>query len=221
METLKKTTYNVRGPKTKSKLERIVVSINLVSLLRHGRPRNFSSAVIMSSSSGIFNIGVDFGGVLSAKDTEGAEHINTAIDMPFAVDNLLKLKALGHKLFLISFCGKARAIETKRSLETTNITEDMTCIALFDDIFFVKDKSFKRQMCEYLNCHFMVDDREDIQFDVQNSSCKTIPILFGQRKHSSLVPAYDWNVVSNIITSTPHFTIELAIDKPTKLLHNV
>ena len=39
-------------------------------------------------SSDKFNIGVDFGGVLSLKDTEGAEHVNTAIDMPFAVENL-------------------------------------------------------------------------------------------------------------------------------------
>ena len=172
-------------------------------------------------SSDKFNIGVDFGGVLSLKDTEDAEHVNTAIDMPFAVENLLKLKALGHKLFLISFCGKARAIETKQRLESTMVSEGVSCASLFDEIYFVKDTKFKKSMCEYLNCHFMIDDREDIQFDVQNSACKTIPILFGERKHSSLIPAYDWNIVTNIITSTPYFSTELKVDKPTKLFYNI
>lgn len=175
----------------------------------------------MSATSYKFNIGVDFGGVLSSKDTKGAEHVNTCIDMPFAIESLLKLKALGHKLFLISFCGKTRAIETKQSLETTMISESTSCASLFDAIYFVKDTKFKRPMCEYLNCHFMVDDRDDILLDVQYSACKTIPILFGQRKHNTLTPAFDWNIVTVIIESSPFFTTELIVEKPAKLLHNV
>ena len=175
----------------------------------------------MSETCEKFNIGIDFGGVLSVKDTEDAEHVNTVIGMPFAIENLLKLKAFGHKLFLISFCGKARAIETKKSLKSTQVSGDMSCADLFDGIYFVKDIKYKRPLCEYLNCHFMIDDREDIQFDVQKSACKTIPILFGQRKHSSLIPAYDWSVVTNIITSTPYFSTELTVDMPTKLVYQI
>ena len=67
-----------------------------------------------------FTIGIDFGGVLSQHDSRvapgDASHINTAIDMPNAVESLMALKAEGHHLFLISFCGKSRAIETKASL---------------------------------------------------------------------------------------------------------
>lgn len=177
--------------------------------------------VIMSATSDKFNIGVDFGGVLSSKDTLGTEHVNTCIDMPFAVENLLKLKALGHKLFLISFCGKTRAIETKLSLETTMISEKVSCASLFNEIYFVKDTKFKKAVCEYLNCHFMVDDRDDILFEVQNSACKTIPNIFGQRKHNTLTPAFDWNIVTTIIESSPYFATELTVEKPTKLLHNV
>lgn len=175
----------------------------------------------MSATSDKFNIGIDFGGVLSSKDTKGAEHVNTCIDMPFAVENLMKLKDQGHKLFLISFCGKTRAIETKQSLENTMISENVSCASLFDEIYFVKDTKFKRPMCEYLNCHFMVDDRDDILFDVQNSACKTIPILFGQRKHTTLNPAFDWNIVTTIIESSPYFSTALTVEKPTKLLHNI
>ena len=65
-----------------------------------------------------FKIGVDFGGVLSIHDSKmtnnsGLEHKNTAINMPFAIDNLKKLKKQGHELYIISFCGKTRAKETK------------------------------------------------------------------------------------------------------------
>ena len=82
----------------------------------------------------VFKIGIDFGGVLSSKsiNQNGAEHINTCIDMPFAIENLLKLKSHGHKLFLISFCGRTRAVETNKSLQNTMISENQSCASIFD-----------------------------------------------------------------------------------------
>lgn len=180
----------------------------------------------MSVASDKFNIGIDFGGVLSLMDTTGAEHVDTCINMPLAVENLLKLKALGHKLFLISFCGQNRAMETKQSLETTMISGNVSCASLFDGIYFVKEKKFKRPMCEYLNCHFMIDDRAGILADVQNSACKTIPILFGHSEHGSLTSASDWNIVTSIIESSPYFSTKLLntklkVKRPVELLHKV
>lgn len=173
-----------------------------------------------------FNIGIDFGGVLSAHDaTIGAEHVNTAIDIPLAVDNLLKLRGLGHKLFLISFCGKSRAVETIKSLKDSYISAGISCADLFSGIFFVKDKKFKKEMCEYLNCHFMVDDREDILQSINESLCKTVPILFGtEETQTNFKTASNWNQVTEIILSTPHFSTSstsLSIEKPIKLLYDI
>lgn len=173
-----------------------------------------------------FNIGIDFGGVLSSHDNNiGAEHINTLIDVPFACENLLKLKGLGHKLFLISFCGKTRAMETMKSLQTSLITDEMPCSDIFDGIYFVKDKKYKKELCEYLNCHFMIDDREDILLNVMNNSCNTIPILFGSEKSiSNFINATDWNYATDKITSTPYFNTFLTVnlvDKPTKLIYEI
>lgn len=173
-------------------------------------------------SSEKFNIGIDFGGVLSVHDSKlGAEHRNVSINMPLAVENLLKLKALGHKLFLISFCGRSRAIETQKSLEETTINDTMSCAEVFDEIIFVKSIEYKRYLCEYLNCHFMVDDREDILQHVTQSECKTIPILFGAERHATFTAAADWNRVTEIISSTPHFSTELYFTRPDRMIHNV
>jgi hypothetical protein len=163
-----------------------------------------NSAEAMGKS---FHIGIDFGGVLSAHDASiGAEHVNTAIDMPLAIENLVRLRQQGHKLYLISFCGKTRAIQTKKSLMETTFDGKHMCSDLFEKMYFVKDRKYKRELCEFLKCHFMVDDRTDIQEEVVKSSCHTIPILFGESSHSHFICAPDWNVVSNIVSSTPFFT---------------
>lgn len=165
----------------------------------------FKTIKDMNSS---LNIGIDFGGVLSAHDkpqgSTTAEHVNTTIDIPDAIENMLKLKLLGHKLYLISFCGKSRAIITKQSLESTLISGSMSCADIFDGIYFVKNKSYKKELCEYLNCHFMIDDRLDVLENILTTSCKTVPILFGSQDET-MISALDWNSVTKIITETAHF----------------
>lgn len=176
----------------------------------------------MDISHNKFNIGVDFGGVLSPHNVEiSAEHVNTVINMPFAVENLLKLKQHGHKLFIISFCGKNKAIETKKSLEETMIMDNISYADIFDKMYFVKYRKYKKDLCEYLNCHFMVDDREDIQEEVMKSRCSTIPILFGKDSHHSFITANNWNNVTDIILSTPYFSTHLDIPEPNKMFFNV
>ncbi len=96
-------------------------------------------------------IGVDFGGVMSIYDKgeiEGSEHKSNSIDMQ-------KLKLLVHRLILISFCGKARAIKTKASILETD--KD-----LFDKIIFVKSKDYKKHVCKRYGCDVMIDDTLDI-----------------------------------------------------------
>ena len=176
-----------------------------------------------------FNIGVDFGGVLSTLDKDeetdsNSEHFSTVIDIPDAIDNLLKLKSLGHKLYLISYCGRARALETKQSLDKTIISENMKCSDIFEGIYFVKEKAFKKDLCEFLNCQFMIDDRIGIQLNILTTSNKTIPILFGCH-NDEVKSALNWNEVAEIILQTPFFDKKkksyVRVKKPVDLIHKL
>lgn len=107
-------------------------------------------------------IGIDFGGVLSKheksrKTDDASEHRSISINMPGAIDGLRELKKANHKLYIISFCGKQRAIETKASLLQSNDIK-----GIFDGIYFVKDISYKVDICSLLGCDIMIDDRLDI-----------------------------------------------------------
>lgn len=120
----------------------------------------------------IFNIGIDFGGVLSIHDTEAdtkTGHRSTLVNVEGAVDALKKLKSLGHRLYLISFCGKSRAIETAAAIQ-----EQIS--NLFTHLFFVKDKKFKKNLVRSIGCHVMIDDTIDIINDIddQKLDCELI-----------------------------------------------
>lgn len=160
-----------------------------------------------------FNIGIDFGGVLSAHDDNdsqiSAEHKNTSMNIPGAIENLLKLKSIGHKLFLISFCGKARAVETLQKLKSTFVpgSEAMVVADIFDGIYFVKNIAFKREVCEFLKCHFMIDDRVDVLLNFKNDSCVTLPILYGSQS-DDFNSATNWDCVTKLITEREYFDIE-------------
>lgn len=117
-------------------------------------------------------IGIDFGGVLSIHDTPAdtsSGHRSTAINVNGAVETLKKLKSKGHELFLISFCGRSRAVETANAIEKQ-------IPGLFSHLFFVKDKKFKKDLVRALGCDIMIDDTVDIISDVddQKLNCQLI-----------------------------------------------
>lgn len=152
-----------------------------------------------------FKIGIDFGGVLSIHDSKitndaGLEHKNTAINMPFAIDNLKKLKEQGHELYIISFCGKSRANETRTSIEKSGLSD------LFTAQYYVKDRSYKNELCQYIGCHFMIDDNAGILDNIKTYNKSITTILFDTTFHSSHKCVKDWNILSNLIESTDYFT---------------
>lgn len=164
-----------------------------------------------------FNIAVDFGGVLSVHDSDNAEHKNTCIDVPNGIESLEKLKNAGHKLYLVSFCGKKRAKETKESIETNKLDY------LFEKQIYVKNTKFKRPICELHNCHFMIDDRTDIlgSFVKEESTSQTVPILFGS-EDERFKSAQNWNEVVDIIEQVPHFEVkDVEITNVHKLVYDV
>jgi hypothetical protein len=119
-------------------------------------------------------INIDFGGVLSIHDRDhnGGEHRNTCINMADALDALKLLKSKGHLLYLNSFCGKSRAIETQKSIE-------MQCDQkIFEDLYFVKSKQFKGIVTDALEADIMIDDTLDILLTIRNKHKCPILIWF-------------------------------------------
>jgi hypothetical protein len=151
-----------------------------------------------------FNIGIDMGGVLSVhdnknKETINSEHKNTAINMPYSIESLQLLKEMGHDLFLVSFCGKNRAIDTRNSIKNNNLN------ILFEQQYYVKSKQFKNDVCKHIGCHFMIDDNEDVLDNVKLNNDKIITVLFGGNNHLIHKCAKDWKDVVDIIKSTEYF----------------
>jgi hypothetical protein len=119
-------------------------------------------------------INIDFGGVLSIHDRDhnGGEHRNTCINMEDALDALKLLKSKGHLLYLNSFCGKSRAIETQKSIE-------LQCTdKIFEDLYFVKSKQFKGIVTDALEADIMIDDTLDILLTIRNKHKCPILIWF-------------------------------------------
>lgn len=148
-------------------------------------------------------VGVDFGGVLSVHDAEGAEHINTAINVSGGVEALDYLSK-EHELFLVSFCGKSRAIETTASIKEND------CSKYFEKEYYVKKKTYKKDICLMLGCNFMIDDRSEILDDVKDGCPGIVTILFGESDYEGdrHLKASDWKDVVSIIENTPHFVLD-------------
>lgn len=131
----------------------------------------------------------------------GAEHRTTVINMPGALEALYALKKAGHHLFLISFAGKSRSQETQDSI-------NKTCPGLFDGLYFVKDKNFKKDVCNFLGCDLMIDDRSDVLDTLAGT--KTLGVLYGVLYGD----AFTWSnwerlTVLNPLGATPNPTIDL------------
>lgn len=106
-------------------------------------------------------IGIDFGGVLSIYNkvdrTDEDEHQSVEINMPDALESLIQLKDAGHRLYLISYCGERRAKETKQSL-----LRILPRKYLFDAFYFVQRTTQKADVCRFLGCDIMIDDKQKI-----------------------------------------------------------
>jgi len=107
-------------------------------------------------------IGIDFGGVCQ-KDSETYESSviegNNIFDIEECESTLKKLRADGHKLILISFCGRSRAEYTRKLVSN-----------YFDELYFVKNRDYKTIVCENRCVDIMIDDRLDILKTLKCSS---------------------------------------------------
>ena len=159
----------------------------------------------------IFRIGVDFGGVLAKHSKDGeenipvAEHKNTHIDMPGAIENLHRLKNKGHELFIVSFCGKKRALEGIQQIKDSGLE------SVFTEQIYIKNPWEKGTVLNKFGCNFMIDDRLDILNTIKRKAPLIKTIWFGQKQFNcadnSHICAETWDDVYNIISNTKHFNV--------------
>ena len=119
--------------------------------------------------------------------------------MPLAEDSVKFLKEQGHDLYLISFCGKSRAAETRVSMNDSGSSD------MFKEMYFVKSKPSKNELCQHLGCHFMIDDNIEILDNIKAHNSKIVTILFDGDEHPVHKCAKDWNSVLKIIDETEYF----------------
>ena len=104
---------------------------------------------------------IDFGGVLSIhQESNSSGHRSTAINMPGSIEALVTMKRFGHKLYINSFCGRSRAIETRDSVNK-KIPD------LFDGLYFVKNKSYKGYITKFIGADVMIDDNLEVLEEIQ------------------------------------------------------
>jgi hypothetical protein len=125
-------------------------------------------------------LGIDFGGVCS-RDSEKYEtdsKDDQDINVPGCTKALEELKRQGHYLVLVSFCGKNRADTTRRS----------KAMGYFHEVYFVKKRPSKSQVCHALGLDVLIDDRSDILAVLQKDKRKTKTVKFSS--HPSDTPGF-------------------------------
>jgi hypothetical protein len=176
---------------------------------RHPKTKKCVKNKTKKNKGPIFKIGVDFGGVL-AKHKKGEdaekleEHKNTQIDMPRAIETLKKLKKNGHDLYIVSFCGKKRALEGKEEIENSGLTN------VFTEQIYIKNPFKKGDVLLNFGCNFMIDDRLDLLNKIKLVDPDIVTIWFGQKKddnNTQHICAENWDEVYKIISKTKQFHV--------------
>ena len=144
------------------------------------------------------------------------EHKNSTIDMPGAVETLKKLKSKGHKLYIVSFCGKARAIGGKEEVAKKGLDD------VFTEQIYINNPYEKGTVLKNYGCNFMVDDRIDLLNFIRKKNPYVKTILFGQKNDKCIgtehICAETWDNVYKIINSSPAFNSPIIKSDFTKWL---
>lgn len=112
-------------------------------------------------------IGVDFGGVLHNYADNSDKY---SVNMLNAKSCLKLLKKCGFHLFIISHTSEEGAKKVHQSLVDNKMN------SLFTEEYYVKEWEYKKYICQFLGCHFMIDDREDVLLDIQSINHSLVAI---------------------------------------------
>lgn len=105
------------------------------------------------------NIGIDVGGVLASLQHEG-QYPSDANRV------IIELQSLGHRLFIVSQCGKQRQQETRKYLKDNGTPINQDSQYYID--FKVKTKA---GLIDKLNLDVLIDDRPKHGFAAINLGC--------------------------------------------------
>jgi hypothetical protein len=135
----------------------------------------------------VTRIGIDCGGVLFAHDTKydktNASHTedtsSTSCWMSGALDALEELKKRNCELFIVSFAGKKRGDETRKTILST-----VNHLIPENNIFIVNDRKLKGHICKEHNLQVLIDDRKDVLMEAQKTYPSLKCILFTSWKET-------------------------------------
>jgi hypothetical protein len=109
--------------------------------------------------------------------------------MPGAIGGVVALKARGHKLILNSYCGRARAKETRAVIEANDVVNKA-----FAELVFVNDRSKKGQVCLDHHAHVHIDDSPAVLAEIHKQMPSCHLILFENGDSSArLYPTWHCN----------------------------
>ncbi len=160
----------------------------------------------------LLKIGIDYGNVCSsdAASYENESNDNElGINVPDCLSTLRQLRDDGHSLYLVSFCGKKRAMGTKAYFATL---EDNP----FTELFFVKAREHKKYICQRFGLDVMIDDRTDILESIKDTQTMQFTQYVDPRhiNHGGYKPdfrARDWNHAYQLLSNTVQ-TSNLSMD---------
>ena len=95
------------------------------------------------------------------------------------VSALQKLTALGFKLVLVSFCGRARADEVRQEARALPVE--------WDDMCFTREKAGrggKLEACQRLGCGQIIDDDDEVLWECEQNNFKYYPIRTNKKPHN-------------------------------------
>ena len=147
-------------------------------------------------------IGIDYGNVCSQDAHKHEDDVfagETGINVPGCLEALQILRAQGHRLILISFCGRNRAKRTREYLDSLDEKP-------FHEVYFVKNRNYKAHVCQQRGVDIMIDDRMDILKTV----APTLSLHFGSHpsdkacKYNADYSAASW---SDVLTLLPRVVV--------------
>lgn len=109
-------------------------------------------------------IAIDIGGVLCPKDIDGF--------MPGAIEAIIEL-AKKHELWILSFCGKTRELESRTFLLANNVN----IIIPENNWIFVKKPTLKANKMKELNLDILIDDTQCVIDSCTLKGVKTIKFI--------------------------------------------
>lgn len=124
---------------------------------------------VLVSSARPMKIGIDAGGVIFRNDDGETDTSQTENLVPGVIEFIQSLKARGHTVHLVSFCGKSRERETADAIARLGIPLDFQ--------HYVRDRQLKGRVIRREGIACMIDDRLDVLQCIRKECGPTVKLV--------------------------------------------